>query len=111
VLSSPTASRYKIGKHTGSIDALISRYITAIPDIRIDIFLEDVGHLEHHIHDRLKEFRISNMRGNKSEWFSCSLETIQHTIRMVRRKYGPIIKPTISLKERLASVNTEVLSQ
>jgi hypothetical protein len=73
-------NRYKIGRHKGSIDALVKRYITAIPDVRIDFFMEGIGHLEQTIHKMLDGYRINNVHGHKSEWFCCPLEEIFDTI-------------------------------
>ena len=43
VLSDPlneSIGRYKIGSHTGTINKLISRYITPIPELKIHYFAQ-----------------------------------------------------------------------
>lgn len=79
VLSDLTnTERYKVGSHTGTLDKLKSRYITAIPTLVIDYFAETL-HAKY-IEDKFKKLyktkRIKNTNGCLSEWVTMSLEEI-----------------------------------
>lgn len=71
-------NRYKIGHHSGSKDSLIGRYITSIPDLRVDRFIErsNAPQEEKRLHLLLSKYRMRNINGRKSEWFECTLSEI-----------------------------------
>lgn len=85
VLSDPlneAASRYKIGSHTGTINKLISRYITPIPELKIYYFVKTLLALdiETYFKKTFADKRIVNINGNKSEWYILSLHDIVMTL-------------------------------
>ena len=75
---SETVSRYKIGFHTGSLSQLKSRYMTAIPDVKVHYFMETVHakNVESKFKTKHSAQRVINSNGNKSEWFSMSLDEV-----------------------------------
>lgn len=81
-------NRYKIGYTYGDRQSLINRYITAIPDLVIHSLTEysDVREVESQIHSELCQFRMKNMNDRDSEWFLCSLETIEDKLKTVQSK-------------------------
>jgi len=88
--------RYKIGIHSGNIEKLKKRYITAIPDIKIHLF-ENCNYacdIEEKCHSDLFIHCIENINGNPSEWFNCSLEEI---LECVNKNIKLITSKTILL--------------
>lgn len=66
---------YKIGSHTGNIKCLISRYITAIPLLKIYQYhlfnnRNDMLRVEHFLKNKYLNERLSNINGNLSEWYN-----------------------------------------
>lgn len=76
------SDRYKIGKYSGTKEELIQRYITAIPDLVIHHFLPhfDKDKTEKWIHSQLREYRMKNINGRYSEWFTCTMEVIEKVL-------------------------------
>jgi DNA-binding protein Fis len=83
ILSDSTnPGRYKVGSHTGTLEKLKSRYITAIPTLVINYFIEtpDAKSIEDkfkqtHINERLK-----NANGNTCEWVNMELHEITSSL-------------------------------
>lgn len=77
--------RYKIGMHSGTIDDLVQRYITAIPDVIIHYLrpCNDVRKVEKKLHSQLKRYRMKNINERDSEWFTCSLDTIMELLHIL----------------------------
>lgn len=82
-------NEYKIGKHKGSRDDLIQRYITAIPMLNILLFVRvnNFSLIESKIFEKLDEFRLVNINGNKSEWVNLKLDKILPVVHDCITKY------------------------
>jgi hypothetical protein len=82
-------SRFKIGKHTGTMSALISRYQTYIPELKVELFLEtEYAHnveleAKKHFKDRMIAL---NGTKKKSEWCEASLKEIVEYIKGVNNR-------------------------
>lgn len=84
VLSKGSKSdEYKIGKHSGTKEKLVSRYITAIPDLIIHHFIQVEDHKveEKRLHSKLSKYRTKNANGNLCEWFQCPLSVIEQHLK------------------------------
>lgn len=80
VLSDPTRVpvTYKVGSHTGSLQKLKSRYITAIPDLMIHYFIvtPHAKAIEDAFKRQCLQNRLLNVNGNVCEWLDIPLEDI-----------------------------------
>lgn len=70
--------KFKIGHHSGSLKNLISRYITAIPELKINYFVHTAKAIciENYLKFVFKDYRVINSNGNASEWISLPLNSI-----------------------------------
>jgi hypothetical protein len=68
---------FKIGVHTGSMEALITRYITCIPDVQVHLFwpCRNARSVEKIIKAK-SAIREVNVRGSKSEWIQEPLDSL-----------------------------------
>lgn len=68
----------KIGKYTGSLNELISRYITQLRDVKVHYFITTThaAEVERQILNCDREFRIKNVRGNYSNWMTLSVDNV-----------------------------------
>lgn len=92
----------KVGLHTGSIDDLKSRYITAIPNLIIHYFIElpNAKFVEDTFKTKHIKDRIKNVNGNKSEWVTISLDEIMTSLlSIIRDSMDGIVMIKISEKE------------
>lgn len=79
IVTSPemrAAGKYKLGYHTGSREKLVSRYVTALNEVEVVLFMEGTLEEEQAIHDRLAAYRVNNVRGNASEWYTLPVRTL-----------------------------------
>lgn len=88
VLSDPlneNEGKYKIGVHADTIENLVNRYITYLPELIIYFFIQTPSALkiENYFKEHFKSNRIINVHGNESEWYKMSLEDITKTINRV----------------------------
>lgn len=59
-------NRYKIGMHTGDINKLRNRYVTAFPDFIVERFWKITNP---NAHEKALHHKCRIFRHNKSEWF------------------------------------------
>ena len=80
-------NEYKVGKYSGSLSQLISRYATPliIPLVFCYIKVNNFTVIETKILEELDEFRMINVNGNKSEW-----------IKLKRNKIISIIQKNVN---------------
>lgn len=79
IITSPemrVAGKHKLGYHSGSRDKLISRYVTALTEVEVVLFIDGTLEEEQKIHDQLSAYRINNVRGNASEWYDLPIRTL-----------------------------------
>lgn len=71
-------TRCKVGKHAGTLNELRSRYITAIPDLRINYFIRThhAAEVETIFKSKYINYRIPNVNGNVSEWVEMPVENV-----------------------------------
>jgi hypothetical protein len=71
-------NRYKVGSHTGTLEKLKSRYITAIPTLVVNYLIETPNAKD--VETKFKQIyvneRIKNSNGNTSEWVNMELHEI-----------------------------------
>ncbi len=87
-------NKYKFGRHTGTKNKLVSRYITYLTNPTIYYF-EQVSNpkkIEAIIKRKLKSYRITNKNGNMSEWVRLDLEKLIRKINEIIENYSK--KPT-----------------
>ncbi|AAV50285.1 hypothetical protein [Acanthamoeba castellanii mimivirus] len=74
---------YKIGIHTGTLDDLLSRYATYFPDIIVMYFqyTNNAREVESKLKKNLTEYRITNIKGNLSEWIVMKYEKLFSLIK------------------------------
>jgi len=81
VLSNPLIQKqYKIGVHKGSLSALKSRYGTAIPNVKVDLFIENLAarSIEQEFLKKHRLNRIAFEHSSRlSEWVDLSLPYIE----------------------------------
>lgn len=99
--------RYKVGAHTGNCNDLIARYITAIPEIRIHLFLEtsDAFEIESIFKRMYRHQRARNIRGRYSEWYLMSLNDILENISKLLMIYNCPLKQESKFSPQLAGSN------
>ena len=75
---SANPGRFKVGSHTGKLEKLKSRYITAIPTLIIHYFIEtpDAIKAENKFKQMHIKERIKNTNGNLCEWVNMELHEI-----------------------------------
>jgi hypothetical protein len=75
---SENINRYKVGSHTGKLEKLKSRYITAIPTLVVNYFIEtpDAKQIENIFKQIHINRRIKNANENISEWVTMKLDEI-----------------------------------
>lgn len=73
---------YKIGKHLGSIDKLMGRYMTTLicPTLYLSKRVYNYDLIEKKILEELDKHRIINSQGNMSEWINIDLMTLKRTV-------------------------------
>lgn len=64
------AGKFKVGFHTGDRDKLLHRYITALNQVELVMFIRGTLAEERTVHDRLSPYRVPNHNGKASEWYS-----------------------------------------
>ena len=91
VLSDPFSSieKYKVGSFSGSLDQLITRYVTALPQVKIHYFIyhEKALEVETQFKSLYENYRICNRNGNQSEWFIMPLLNLLDSLFNVIREY------------------------
>lgn len=70
--------KYKVGSHNGTLNKLVARYITALPQLRINYFIyhEDAINIERKFNNLFYDYRLINKNGITSEWFIMPLNNI-----------------------------------
>lgn len=70
--------RYKVGSHTGTLNKLKSRYITSIPSLVVNYFIEtdNAKTIETQFKQKHINERILNSKGRISEWVNMELHEI-----------------------------------
>lgn len=83
-------NKYKVGKHTGNLTKLISRYKTYLidPIICFYVISENYSRLEYDILQSLKAQRIKDGNGKLSEWVIHPLPKIINTINVLVNTYN-----------------------
>lgn len=81
VLSDPAhikEGKYKVGSHGGNMDDLITRYITALPEVQVFCFIETAIYsmIEAIFKSKYSDKRVGNVRGHGSEWYKLKLQDI-----------------------------------
>ena len=90
---------YKIGIHTGPIEKLKSRYITALPNHKIHFWMEtpDASAIENHFKNTYIAKRIANNNDKLSEWYELELSVIYaklgELISTIPVRPGPVQAP------------------
>lgn len=75
IVTSPemrAASKFKVGFHTGDRDKLLHRYVTALNEVELVLFIRGSLAEEQFIHDRLSPYRVPNHNNKASEWYIMS---------------------------------------
>jgi len=69
---------YKVGKYTGSIEKLSSRYMTYYPNHVVLLFIKtsNADSIEDQVKLEFYEYREINKKGNRSEWIEYDLNAI-----------------------------------
>lgn len=69
---------YKPGIHSGTENKLISRYSTYLinPKIYYFKYVKNAGHIENILKSKLKMNRLTNNKGNRTEWVSMNLKIL-----------------------------------
>jgi transcription initiation factor TFIIIB Brf1 subunit/transcription initiation factor TFIIB len=116
LLTSPEmllSKKYKIGKHTGTKEKLISRYKTYLVDVIVLRFVKlpgDVNNHEKALHDLLKDQRYKN-----SEWFIIQeqqiLEVFDRYIAMTKSKLWQNAIKEIAMYNHMVQVTHNLLKQ
>jgi len=84
LITDPNKKTYphKVGKHTGTLKDLKSRYRTYHPNHLVLLFIETSN--APIIEDRVKEafyyYREVNDKGNRSEWLNCDIDLVKNYI-------------------------------
>ena len=84
---------YKVGRFKGSMGKLLDRYMTPLVIPIIISFIKVINYkiIEKNILKDLDEYRIINLRNNKSEWIKLNKESILDIIIKNIKKYDSII--------------------
>ncbi|AAV50284.1 hypothetical protein [Acanthamoeba castellanii mimivirus] len=74
---------YKIGIHTGTLEDLISRYMTYFPDLIVKYFQYTViaREVETNLKKNLRKHRVVNIKGGRSEWINMEYEKLYAHIK------------------------------
>lgn len=106
--SNPTSNRYKIGHHTGELKKLIDRYITPLPNIHPELFIEakNAIEMEEDLKKILYNYRETNYNGNISEWVAgIPLEWFKKYISYYARvTHGEIVDNTMIPRYKPANI-------
>lgn len=95
---------YKVGSHTGTIQRLKSRYITAIPKLKIHCFIytNNAVSIENEFKWLNHNFRVINSNGSVSEWYQLPLTTIVSTLLLL------INKPPMCLDDQTVVIDARI---
>src|SRR5438067_720256 len=82
-------NKYKIGRHTGTIRELESRYVTALINPIVYHFYptKNTKQVEDQVKIILDRYRIKNKHENKLEWFRLDINIIRKTINEIVDQY------------------------
>ena len=100
--SNPT-DKYKVGFHDGDYHGIVTRYITAIPELNIHYIIKasKAFEIESMFKKLYKAKRILNIRGNLSEWYMMSLDNILKYLLQLVSQYDKLIDPDILQLDKL----------
>lgn len=70
------SGKFKVGFHTGDRDKLLHRYVTALNQVELVMFIRGTLSEEQTVHDRLASYRVPNHNGKASEWYSIPERTL-----------------------------------
>ena len=112
IIQQNTNGIYKIGVHTGSKKALISRYITAIPNVCICEFFIYMSKkvalvVETSIKQKYHNMRISNVNDNLSEWFTLDKRTLNEIIYYAESFIAPNLNKQLNIINHTGSMTDE----
>lgn len=84
--------KYKVGYHSGTLDELITRYITAIPRLNIHYFIYfyNAPDIENSFKNLYRHKRVLNINNTASEWVSMCLEDISNYFLKLINEYKTI---------------------
>ncbi len=106
IVTSPemrAASKFKVGFHTGDRDKLLHRYVTALNEVELVMFIRGSLAEEQVVHDRLSPYRVPNHNGKASEWYVMPE-------RVLIMKVIEILEPLASSRSPLASSRSPLAS-
>ena len=107
-------NRYKVGSHTGDYEKLITRYITAIPELKIHYFIETTkaSDIESRFKIMYRDKRVVNIKGNYSEWYIMPLSDISEGInKLLNENYNMEIDQDKELIEKLEKEGIKLLDK
>lgn len=89
-------NKYKVGIHTGTPSDLSGRYITALPDVEIVLFMRvpNAKDLEDKLKTELSSYRIPNINDNASEWYQILLEELFKRVFEFQIEFYNTYKPS-----------------
>ena|SRR5436305_10561737 len=101
IISSPSPlNRCKVGKHSGTVSDLVSRFITDIPDVCVDYFIKTAHakYIEDTFKTSYRQYRFINSRDNLSEWVTLSVEdTFSLLAPIILKCHGEMVGNTIMI--------------
>jgi len=87
------AGQYKVGIHSGEVDALFKRYRTPIPTVSLRLFVSMGDGKAKNIEDKIKlafeKYRITGTGGNDSEFYQTSLGSLYAFISPLLTESAP----------------------
>ncbi|CAH6419967.1 Hypothetical protein HVR_LOCUS1023 [uncultured virus] len=99
--------RCKVGKHNGTLGALRTRYITAIPDLQINYFIQTphAHEVESTFKSTYEHYRIPNVNNNLSEWVELPFESVFQILIVIIAKFD------IKIEKETKIINYSVIPQ
>lgn len=96
--------KYKVGSHTGTLEKLENRYITALPEVKIHYFIKTsrAKEIESIVKKLYSGRRVINIHGSSSEWILASIHEILCSILML------IHHPNVNLSDTKSSISIDV---
>ncbi|QTF48899.1 hypothetical protein qu_978 [Acanthamoeba polyphaga mimivirus] len=102
---------YKIGIHTGTLEDLISRYMTYFPDLIVKYFQYTViaREVETNLKKNLRKHRVVNVKGGRSEWINMEYEKLYAHIKCEINSDKNIIMNDITNMELVNKYINEIM--
>ncbi len=97
-----------MGIHTGTLEMLISRYITSIPDVNVHSFVSQPSrdyalYIEKKIKTQFANLRTVNVNGNKSEWYNFTPLHLGKVVSMIDHGDKPTAMNLYTLQDMYVS--------